>query len=315
MAGSSHVVMQVDVLGYCDPCRYSCVACNRHGILMNDTLPLGQRFSHVYFERGQPMDDSEKMRRRLAALFWDGMEPLRYVASDVLVRELGVKRFLGNLGGWEIFFIKGNIKDVLDSITIIFKLASRNQNRISGVRKWLTEVSRIFQEENVCYRVDDQGGVHLAIDAEFEYNRASTIKGLGSSRYNGVLTHFEKAYAALDIITPDGKQAMNSAFDAVENLFRLMFPKAPSLKATLVKENLEPILQRLYANDKIAIRPATRMLSSISEWVDAIHPYRHAHGEQDPVQPPLSLALLTVSTAASYLRWLAEIDAERQKTP
>jgi hypothetical protein len=31
-------------------------------------VPKGQRFTHVYVERGKPMQDSVRMRRRLASL-------------------------------------------------------------------------------------------------------------------------------------------------------------------------------------------------------------------------------------------------------
>jgi len=34
---------------------------------MPDAPPIGQRFSQVYLQRGEPAEDSERMRRRLSA--------------------------------------------------------------------------------------------------------------------------------------------------------------------------------------------------------------------------------------------------------
>ncbi len=37
----------------------------------SDDLPFGQRFSHVYLERGAAIDDSPRLRRPLAAYLSD----------------------------------------------------------------------------------------------------------------------------------------------------------------------------------------------------------------------------------------------------
>jgi hypothetical protein len=69
-----------------------------------------------------------------------------------------------------------------------------------------------------------------------------------------------------------------------------------------------PLLQ--HAQDDTARRSAAKMLSSLKDWVDAAHFYRHEQGIPDEVaQPPLGLAVYIVSTGASHVRWLAELDA------
>jgi hypothetical protein len=45
---------------------------------------------------------------------------------------------------------------------------------------------------------------------------------------------------------------------------------------------------------------------------DAAHFYRHEAGHEEPVQPPLTLAVQMVSHGATFLRWLAEMDATLQ---
>jgi len=52
------------------------------------------------------------------------------------------------------------------------------------------------------------------------------------------------------------------------------------------------------------------MLNGLKDWVDAAHFYRHEERRAEEVaQPPLKLAVYIVSTGASHLRWLAELDA------
>jgi hypothetical protein len=58
---------------------------------------------------------------------------------------------------------------------------------------------------------------------------------------------------------------------------------------------------------------ASKLAASVGEWVDACHFYRHEAGNEDVVQPPLTLAVNLVSVGASYIRWLAEVDAFRSQ--
>ncbi len=278
---------------------------------MNDTPPLGQLYGHVYLKRGQPTNDNPKIRRRMYVLFAElGLREINNISTR-LQGKLGLRlpSYPRAFGGYnyDAFFESLELVDLLNLVTIVANqiLESGGNKRVHA--KWIKEIGSIFQEENVGYIVDDQGGVHPAVDAEFEHNKASTIKGLGSSRYNGVLTEFEKAYAELDKILPDGKNAMRSAFEAVEILFKLMFP-AQRLGGAEIKQHLEPVVKAQLSADKTASHATIKMLAGFSDWVDGVHYYRHGQGEEEPVQPPLSLAVLTVSTAASYLRWLAELD-------
>jgi hypothetical protein len=127
--------------------------------------------------------------------------------------------------------------------------------------RWCREVQRIFKEENVHYRVDERGGVHFRFDGEFEYNRAVTITALQGPRYRAALTAFEEGMAALAKVLPDGKAAIRRTFDAAEGLFRLMFPNSPRLTAQEASK-LEPLLQRLHTNDKVATGAAVKLLSA-----------------------------------------------------
>jgi len=53
-------------------------------------------------------------------------------------------------------------------------------------------------------------------------------------------------------------------------------------------------------------------MEALSEWVEASHNYRHEPGSVEPAQPPGDVAILAISLAASFIRWLVGIDVELQ---
>lgn len=275
---------------------------------MKASVPKGQRFSHVYLERGEPMSDSVRMRHRLASLFYAtyGMDGLRGYAT----RELGVSiPYASSSPDWGRFFEKSALRDVLDIVTLAFRHLKGEGIGANALVTWTESVGRIFSEENVRYRVDEVGGVHFAIDGEFEHNRTATISALSSSRFANVLSEFLGAFLQLDAIPPNGKGAIRATFTAAEGLFRLMYPSAPRLTSSEIKKHLTPTLQRLHKGDAATLGASAKLLSSFQEWVEAAHFYRHEPGKEEIAQPPLTLAINMVSLGASYIRWLAEIDA------
>jgi hypothetical protein len=63
---------------------------------MTSELPIGRRFSHVYIERGSPMRDSKRFRRRLAEHLrlqlsaTDVQMNMNEAIGNALQRELGI---------------------------------------------------------------------------------------------------------------------------------------------------------------------------------------------------------------------------------
>lgn len=245
-------------------------------------------------------------------------EDLKSLADEV-ERELGVRvPYFGSYGrDWEDFILKCELRDFLDFITLAWKKLNykREIDRRIGLtistqpEDWLLKVSRILAEENVCYRLDERGGVHFSIDREFEANRVSVIRALGHPRYANIQNEFEMAHAHLSAVPPDGKNAIRSTFSAAEGLFRLMFRSAPRLGTKEIREHLAPATQQFYADDPTAQASASKLLASFVDWVDAAHFFRHEAGKEERSTAPLSRAVNMVSLGASYIRWLAEIDA------
>lgn len=276
---------------------------------MRDAIPVGRRFSHLYVERGEPIPDGQRMRLRLGESC-----PHENGLSDYLRRELGVvvrprtAGYGGNCGVDISFFRDEALNDVLDTVTLVRRFLM-GEGRAVAARAWVATVRRVFEEENVGYRIDDEGGVHFFVDQAFEAHRLATLASLNGPRYANTLAEFERAFRALDQIPPDGKLAVRSIFTALEALFRLMFPNAPRLGAREVTDHLTPFIARAYGNDLTAHRSANKLAASFREWVDGAHFYRHEQGQEEPAQPPETLAVQLVDQGTAFLRWLAELDA------
>lgn len=116
--------------------------------------PLGQRFSHVYIERGPPLEDSPRVRRRIAAMIANN--PDLTELSPLLPRELGVDVVWAGYGtNWPDTLARLAVRDFLDLITLAFRLLL--QKRQTGLRdarapeRWVAEVRRVFNEQNFAY--------------------------------------------------------------------------------------------------------------------------------------------------------------------
>ena len=230
-------------------------------------------------------------------------------------RKLGMEVRQQHLTRWPDFFKKMPLNDVLDAITIAFRLISERDG-FPLAHQWAQEIDEIFREENVHYRVDDRGGVHFRFDPEFARSTGASVAALQDPRYANALHAFEGGQAFLSKAPPDGKGAIRGTFNALEGVFRLMFPSAPRLTMQFVDQHLRPVIQQIYSGDQAALGAAAKLVSSFNDWIDAAHFYRHEQGKADTVaQPPLGLAIYLVSGGAAHLRWLAELDLQRGPVP
>ena len=170
---------------------------------------------------------------------------------------------------------------------------------------FIVEVERIFRQENLSYKIDNDGVVHYFQDQEFDESNSSVIAGLAKASHAAARGAFEEAAAALRGATPDTLTAVRRAFDAVENIFKMMFSE-PRLGTSEINKRLKPLLSTKYEGR--TVDAAKLMASAMSEWVNACHNYRHAPGEPDPSPPPIEVAVALVSTAASHIRWLLTLE-------
>jgi hypothetical protein len=282
--------------------------------------PKGQPFSRLYTERGAPLPDSKRFRVRLGEFYrtyvYSAFRQEGQICS-LLQTELGVEIPVYGYGrAIPSFLSKADIRDVLSSITYIYEYLAHARRRAEtwelddidrAIQAWPDFVNRVFHEENLAYKIDDKCGVHPLRDIEYERNVGATISGLNDSRYAAVRDAFRAARDKLDQTSPDTKGAIRDAFEAVETLTKLITASGKALDTGFVKSEIQPRVQRLYESDSVAKMTGVRAAESFADWVNAAHPYRHGHEAQEPVHPPLELAVLLVSQAASFIRWLADL--------
>jgi len=272
----------------------------------------GERFSALYVRPEDPTPDSSRARHRVGVLF---RETVFKVPTDGLARYLDQELGIPVPGEgrhsshWQQYLRDCCIPQFLDIITLVYRYLFYHFSEETA-RQWRDGVRRIFAEENLAYKIDEVGGVHPAIDREFQRNRASTVAGLESDRYDNVRELFERASSYLSGDPPKYVEAWRATFSAVEALFALMFPYT-RLTAEDIDRRLQPVVQRAYASDTTAERAAQRMAAGFRDWVEASHIYRHQPGAAEPAQPPADVAVLAISFGASLLRWLTGLDEDR----
>lgn len=282
----------------------SCATIKFLGVAMTELTH--QRFSQIYLERGVPTQDSKRFRNRLAAYFEQhlsehhGFYVIRNYEAETGAHVPGTRGYQC----FEAVFETGELRDVLDAITIVFRtLMARGVTRYGQL--WLSFVARALHEENVGYSVDESGVVHYHVDQEFERNRVSTLAVLQGAFFGAVRACFEDAYRHLDSDPTDTKAAVRSMFEALETLARLCLPGQRNLNRWLAKNALKEKCLAVAGGDQTEQAAVAGFFDAFGEWVEAIHLYRHGQPSIDPVAPSEEAAVFVLSTGSAYLRQIA----------
>lgn len=269
---------------------------------------VGGMFIRNYLRPVQSISDSDRARVRLARLFHNTKTEDGFDSHDfagLVEDELGVKYpRAGGYGGLahEAFWTKSKVEDILSAITIWFH-TTRKQS------EFLREARRIFLEENLRYRIDDKGGVHFLIDAEFERNVAAAVAGLGSPRFAASLHAFQEAMKNLGTAQQSGKGLIRGVFEAVESAFLAIVsePSVDRLNGLALDKYLKPLLVTRYASHGGAEDLAERFMNHFKAWVKSAHPFRHGTPFEQIHEAPLDLAVMSATQGIGYLRFLASL--------
>jgi hypothetical protein len=273
----------------------------------------GERFSGLYQRPVHRAPDSERARHRVGTLFRETAFSNRTVQLATFVsRELGLSVPGGGRrsSDWHQFVGECKTRDFLDAVTLVYRYLYWHVG--DGTANWWRDVVRqIFADEHLAYEIDEVGGVHPAVDQEFQSNNASVLAGLRSDRHRHVHNLFNSASNHLSADPPNYKQAWRGTFAALEALFGLMFPYV-RLTEDEIDHRLRPIIERAYDGGAAERDAALRMMGGFREWVEASRNYHHQPGIlAEPAQPPADLAILAISHGAALLRWLAGLDEAR----
>ena len=270
------------------------------------------RFSLLYLDRSESLKDSKRFRNRLAAFYWESLHEY-YKAHIVksIQLEIGAEvPFLISSYSVSDFFKTGELRDLLDSITVIYNTLITEPG--GPATQWKTFVAKAMSEENMGYRLDDECIVHYFVDEEFERNRFSTLALLENPRYAGCRASFEAAYGHLDANPIDTKAAVRSMFESVEILVKQMV-ETKNLNKWVVQNTLKERCLACYASDDTAKIVMDKMFDGFAFWVDSIHNYRHGQVDPEPVVPPVNIAIYAISSGTAFLRWLIELNNEHER--
>ncbi len=268
----------------------------------------GKRFSQVYLERGAPARDSQRFRNRLSAYYSEHLSTnFRDRIRNAMQQEAGIEVPWINNWGYDVsaVFKKGDLRDVLDSITIVYRQLAPAWPHLAD--RWKEFVERALREENVGYTLDEKCGVHYFIDEEFERNRVSTLSVLDSPRYKAVRAAFEDAYRHLDSDPRDTKAAVRSIFESLEILTKQMV-ETKNLNRWVVENTLKEKCLSQVTGGTTELAVVTGLFSSIADWVDALHNYRHGQATEEPISPTDELAIHIISSGSAHIRWIAQFD-------
>lgn len=270
----------------------------------------GQLYSELYLDQKGPSDDSEVFRARLGYYLDTKMESQykSQIANAYKLRK-GVNINsdslpMGLVYRFEEFLTKCTVVQALDLITISGK--TLHENRYRETNQYGKFIKEVFREENLQYKLDASFGVHPLIDIEFQHAKEATLKALNEPKYSTARHEFDRCYDFISATNPDYKLAIRSVFECAEIIVKDAL-KSQNLSKFVIEKILLEKLQLLYSNDETNKQASILIASQFSNWVEACHYYRHGQPTENPMQPSTEIAILLISSGASFIRWLLDI--------
>jgi len=270
-------------------------------------------FSKTYLRQPATQRESVRLRNRLAA----ASQGITGSSSNVIrefVRmlhtETGARLPQGVSGsyGVSLFFEDTpEFRDVLDAVTCMVAAMHR-----VGVdpKPWIAFCKRAFDEEGMAFVVDDRGEAHYRVDVAFHETADSVVAALSREPYAAAGACMNKAVEQMTKAQPDGKHAIRDAFEGVETVFKVATKTSKDLTTAAIDALLRPVIDRRFPdNEPIAKGAAQQTLEALKDWTNACHKYRHGHQAEEPVEPPLELAIVLVGNGLNFGRWIASLAA------
>lgn len=93
---------------------------------------------------------------------------------------------------------------------------------------------------------------------------------------------------------------------AVEDVFKLLCPKASRFDVAEINRYLKPLLEGVVEGSERAA--LFLMLTGAGNYSSASHQYRHAAGSVEPEPASVETAVLMMSVGTAILRWLIALD-------
>lgn len=273
---------------------------------MNDTPPEGQLFRLNYQQSATRHADSMRARRRFATLVARRLahEDQSRQFAKLVEGEIGIPYPYGLMDyDHQAFAVGSELGDFLSVITLFHRFLGHSS-------KDLTNLRRIIEEEQLHYKIDDQGGVHFLVDQQFSVLVETTLAGLGAQRFSASKDALEDALSALGPASQSGKALIRNVFEAVESAFLVIISQANvnRINKQSIDAHLKPNLLNHYDGVPEREDKVDRMLAILKAWVNSAHPYRHGVNFEDIHEAPLDEAILSATVGMGFLRFLVQMD-------
>jgi len=267
------------------------------------------RYSQRYITRGARVQDSQRARLRLGAVYLELIGGLQvdHSLSTFIIGEQGcdIPYSGGVQPNFVRFFRTAEQRDVWDAITSIATFLHQNGYQ-PLLPRWRGRVTTILEEEHLNYRLGADWVVRPFIDGEFEANTAAALDALSQQRFSQARADFEAALRHLR--DTRGLEALRMMFPSVETASKVLFPNAfATLGPPQVERYVRLGMEARYAGNEPAINAGRRLLEGFKEWINAAQQYRHGQAQEDAVEPPIDLVVAHLSAGATYLRWMIEL--------
>lgn len=274
---------------------------------MTDGPREGELFSRNYLRPEVMLSDSIRARRRAYSVFEEFPPTIAEKFVQAVKRQLGVTYPSFSYGYLHAdFWVECETRDFLGAVTLVFRLL----NNPGWQREYLKELRTIFDQEALHYRIDDAGGVHYLVDAEFSRGTETTIRNLDQPRFAGARQALDDGLKGLTAGHLSGKALIRGVFEAAESVFLVIIPepKPNRLNEAAVEKHLRPLLVARYQGVPDAGDKVSRVLDTFNKWVKSAHPYRHGASFEDVHEAPLDEAVLSASIGMAFIRYLVQPD-------
>ena len=266
-------------------------------------------FSKTYLKEPAGQNkDSARLRRRLGAYGHSDDLLMRREFVELVQAETGAAVRPGVVPyDLRAFFDGAEMRDVLDAVTCMARVLGDRYDR-DRVRDWIQFCQRAFAEEGMAYRVDDAGRVHYVVDIAFQETADSVIAALSREPYAAAGACMNKAVTEMTEANPERKHAIRDVFEGVETVFKVVTKTSKDLTTGNIETLLRPIVDRKFsAGEPVAKGAAQQTLEALKDWTNACHKYRHGHKAEEPIEPPLELAIVLVGNGLNFGRSIASL--------
>ena len=280
------------------------------------SVPPRLRYS-VLYPQG-PSRNTEHFRVRLQADFSRLIVDAGPDFTKYLMREGGIRvPSKGDRYFPEKVFTDCVMSEVLDAVTLFFNYCRElSQSPPDGKRttaqkwathatNWLQFVSRVMEEENVGYFVDDACVARKAVSDALDRNRVAATEALRNPALSVARKSLETAFHHLR--SRDRLAAISCLFSSVEHLVKQIVPSDKPLSYKLVGTTFKRTCLRHLGGNGTEQEAFGVFLDSFALWVRAIEPYQAKPPPAQPAAPSYDLAVFILSSGSAYVRLLAKM--------